>query len=505
MRSILHVFCRSPEARQAASDTTAIVTMLTKMWLREGNPESFFAGFIPSEPFIDELPFASILDRITGVCPEVEEEPLKFARVAVGAVDGGFDAIARAGIEGLRRYISPTNLSILALETIRAQSSLLWKLNTFARLEPESGARVPHEFATVSVKVLNVLLLRPEGRRAPIAEVLGLLVSAIHQGAPIHTIAKALESGLMATLINLAQYAYPDVEMSAVISDLIEKDIVPCLVYRSVLKSVGNLKSVYVKRGIVESVRNAWLSFKDLTLERTDMRRGVNDKPCVAKNVSLFRVRIFEQSGFEQFLLFSQCDTSVNLLRCSGCQVARYCSPACQRRDWGTHREYCRSIVESNKGKLPFTRFLKSIKNFITGNIPPGQVMSTIDEDFIKAIMLDDIQRHWPKIRSALEIDPETALATKAIVVKLNYRSMPPVKVKIVPAESTNIGDVPGAIDAIGSCQALMVVAHIRHPQQGSAFSVSEVYHVAAMEKIYIMEREEEEEDAMFNEGLRTV
>lgn len=299
IRSILHVFCRLPEARQAASDTTAIVAMLTKMWLREGNPESFFVGFIPSEPFIDELPFASILDRITGVCTEVVEEPLKFARVAVGAVDGGFDAIAKGGIEGLRRSISSTSLSYLTLEAIRAQSSLLWKLTIFAQLE--SGAHVPHEFATVSVKVLNVLLLRPEGRRAPIAEVLNLLISTIHRGAPIHTITKALESGLMAALITLAQYVCPDVKMSAIISDLIEKEIAPCLVYRSVLKSVGNLKSVTIKRGIDESVRNAWLSFKDLALDRTDVRRGFDDNPCAVKDVSLFCVRLLQQSRFEQF------------------------------------------------------------------------------------------------------------------------------------------------------------------------------------------------------------
>jgi hypothetical protein len=126
--------------------------------------------------------------------------------------------------------------------------------------------------------------------------------------------------------------------------------------------------------------------------------------------------------------------------------------------------------------------------------------MSSVDEDFIQAIMLEDIQRHWPQIRLALEVDPETGLATKAIVVKLNYRSTTSVKIKIDPVELTNIGDVPGVADAIELCQALMVIGRVRHPQQKGAFSVSKVYPVAAMEKIYAVEREEEEEDAMSNE-----
>jgi len=288
MCSILSILCRSPETRQAVSDTTAIVAMLTKMWLKEVNPESFFAGFIPSQSFIDGLryfPFASLLDRITGVYAEDEEEALKFARVAVGAVDGGFDVIAKAGIEGLQRSISPINLSLPTLETIRALSSLLWKLTTFAQVEP--GTRVPHEFVTLSLKVLNVLLLRPAGRRVPIADVLNLLFFTIYQGVPIHAIAKALESGLMATLITLARYAYPNVETSAIISEMIEKDIAPCLVYRSVLKSVGNVKSVSVERGIDESVRNAWISFKHLSLDRTYLRRDFDDKPCALTSVSL--------------------------------------------------------------------------------------------------------------------------------------------------------------------------------------------------------------------------
>jgi hypothetical protein len=67
----------------------------------EGNPDSFFAGFIHRKSFVDVMRnflFASTLDRITGVWVE---EVLKFARVAVGAIDGGYDAIAKAGIEGL--------------------------------------------------------------------------------------------------------------------------------------------------------------------------------------------------------------------------------------------------------------------------------------------------------------------------------------------------------------------------------------------------------------------
>ena len=30
-----------------------------------------------------------------------------------------------------------------------------------------------------------------------------------------------------------------------------------------------------------------------------------------------------------------------DMKRCSACMVARYCSPACQRRDWAQHKKYC--------------------------------------------------------------------------------------------------------------------------------------------------------------------
>jgi hypothetical protein len=59
----------------------------------------------------------------------------------------------------------------------------------------------------------------------------------------------------MPTLMSLAKYAYPDVEMSGVIAELIEGHIVPCLVYCSVQKSVGNVRSVHVMDGVDASVR----------------------------------------------------------------------------------------------------------------------------------------------------------------------------------------------------------------------------------------------------------
>jgi hypothetical protein len=122
--------------------------------------------------------------------------------------------------------------------------------------------------------------------------------------------------------------------------------------------------------------------------------------------------------------------------------------------------------------------------------------MSIVDEQFIEAIILEDITRRWPEIRSALEIDPETGRATKAMVVKFNYRSTP-IKVDIVPVESTAMGAVEGVGDVMDVCQALMAVAYIRHPQRKGAFTVSKAYPVAAMEKIYVMEKE----DAMSTES----
>jgi hypothetical protein len=124
--------------------------------------------------------------------------------------------------------------------------------------------------------------------------------------------------------------------------------------------------------------------------------------------------------------------------------------------------------------------------------MPLGQIMSTVDENFIHFMVLDDIQCNWPQIRSHLKIDPETDLATNATVVQLDYRSTPPVKVKITAIEPKVISDVHGEVDAVDLCQTLMVVARVRHPQQQGAFLVEKVYSVSALEKMYIMEREEE-------------
>jgi hypothetical protein len=32
-------------------------------------------------------------------------------------------------------------------------------------------------------------------------------------------------------------------------------------------------------------------------------------------------------------------------VRCGGCRVARYCSPACQKEDWAKHRHVCRRLA----------------------------------------------------------------------------------------------------------------------------------------------------------------
>lgn len=40
----------------------------------------------------------------------------------------------------------------------------------------------------------------------------------------------------------------------------------------------------------------------------------------------------------------SQGGVAAKLQRCSGCKVVRYCSGACQRRDWPTHRDECKAL-----------------------------------------------------------------------------------------------------------------------------------------------------------------
>jgi hypothetical protein len=41
-------------------------------------------------------------------------------------------------------------------------------------------------------------------------------------------------------------------------------------------------------------------------------------------------------------------DKESNFKRCSRCRVARYCSAACQKRDWKDHKKYCQPISTAN-------------------------------------------------------------------------------------------------------------------------------------------------------------
>lgn len=36
-------------------------------------------------------------------------------------------------------------------------------------------------------------------------------------------------------------------------------------------------------------------------------------------------------------------------MRCSGCKVAHYCSPACQKKDWKGHKLVCKELAVSKK------------------------------------------------------------------------------------------------------------------------------------------------------------
>jgi hypothetical protein len=65
-------------------------------------------------------------------------------------------------------------------------------------------------------------------------------------------------------------------------------------------------------------------------------------------------------------------------VRCGGCRVARYCSPACQQADWPQHRHVCRRLgaagpsVRQAAGPEPSAEQPLSGAAAVLGNSPEG-------------------------------------------------------------------------------------------------------------------------------------
>lgn len=52
---------------------------------------------------------------------------------------------------------------------------------------------------------------------------------------------------------------------------------------------------------------------------------------------------------FEPVTTCSACRAQGPTMRCQGCKVVRYCSPACQKANWKAHKILCRSWLSQGK------------------------------------------------------------------------------------------------------------------------------------------------------------
>ncbi|XP_041358662.1 uncharacterized protein LOC121375303 [Gigantopelta aegis] len=68
----------------------------------------------------------------------------------------------------------------------------------------------------------------------------------------------------------------------------------------------------------------------------------------------------------------SFCSKQTNLLRCSACHVAVYCSKECQRKHWKSHKDQCKKIQEQTGAREGQNKSTKSHKTIDNHNDPRG-------------------------------------------------------------------------------------------------------------------------------------
>ncbi|KAJ7167643.1 hypothetical protein C8R46DRAFT_254264 [Mycena filopes] len=59
-----------------------------------------------------------------------------------------------------------------------------------------------------------------------------------------------------------------------------------------------------------------------------------------------------------------RCDKLGDLRRCSRCQIARYCSPECQRADWKDHKPRCQDVQDDMQDDEPMEKELKVFRKW---------------------------------------------------------------------------------------------------------------------------------------------
>ncbi|KIK63967.1 hypothetical protein GYMLUDRAFT_40181 [Collybiopsis luxurians FD-317 M1] len=187
--------------------------------------------------------------------------------------------------------------------------------------------------------------------------------------------------------------------------------IQPFLVYRSVLRSFlramdkAQRRSPELYRQLVDLPQNsekpdkcfatAWKNFYDLAKDRQRLR-----KECVAAGYIMCAFSGCPKARFDSSISFE-------LKECSRCQVTRYCSTDCQKRDWRRHRQECRDLR----------------RRMVLGGRPAAY--SHIDEQYLVYLARERGQRFYtsPQIEESLDRNPNTLIDK---IINIDFRHEPP-------------------------------------------------------------------------------
>ena len=166
----------------------------------------------------------------------------------------------------------------------------------------------------------------------------------------------------------------------------------------------------------------------------------------------------------------SACESS--LLLCGRCKSVRYCGPACQRADWGTHKSDCKRFVENAKQTADSAEAFSSeagagLHSLFKGMNPAFAAYAAMDHGSDPP---ETYRPHAPLVPGGPEILPGwgAALHYKNCYMSALEEAVADINVKAIQALIAGGAD-PHARDTVTSWTPLHYAA--MHPMQRSPTS----------------------------------
>ena len=93
--------------------------------------------------------------------------------------------------------------------------------------------------------------------------------------------------------------------------------------------------------------RNHKKYMRDITTERGRINIMAREIPCVCMKEKKIEANK-SMAKFAQCFCCEEEFSKKQMLRCKGCDLAQYCSKACQKKKWPEHKAFCKNITVSS-------------------------------------------------------------------------------------------------------------------------------------------------------------